>query len=100
MTMIDPKSLSDKGLVAQYVIELLGHGHFLSHEDYARVDKWLVLSGSADELLLLLDEVLPARIERSRQAGKKVFSLSSVSNSIEKRLLERNKLTGGIVSVE
>ncbi len=95
MTMIDTKSLSDQGLVAQYVIELLGQGHFLSHEDYARVDKWLRLSSSTDDLLLLLDEILPDKIEKSRQSGKKVFSLSRVSKTVEKRLIDRKMLAGG-----
>lgn len=100
MTIIDTKSLSDQGLVAQYVIELMGNGHFLSHEDYARVDKWLGLSGSVDELLLLLDDILSAKIEKFRQSGKKVFSLSAISKTVEKKLIERKMLTGGSANVE
>lgn len=95
MTMIDAKNLSDEGLIAQYVIELLGSGHFLSHDDFARIGKWRELSSSTDELLLVLDEVLSAKIMKSRQKGKKVFSLSSISKTMEKRLSERKMLVQG-----
>lgn len=95
MTMIDSKSLSDEGVLAHYVIELLGHGHFLSHEDYSRLEKWRAMSSSADELLLVLDDILPAKIEKSRLKGKKVLSLSSISKTVEKRLIERKMLTEG-----
>ncbi len=95
MTFIDIKNLSDEALVAQYVIELMGHGHFLSKEDYLRLDRWRSYCSSADELLLVLDEILPEKVAKSRSKGKKVFSLSAISKAVEKRLSERKLMLDG-----
>lgn len=95
MTLIDAKNLTDEGIVAQYVIELIGTGHFLSHEDYARLQKWRAKCASTDELLLIIDDVLPSRIEKSKVKGKKLFSLSSISKTVEKKIAERKMMLEG-----
>ena len=95
MSIIDINSMTPSGIVAQYVIELLGTGHFLSRDDYTRLEGWLKISQSTDDLLLILDEVLPLRIEKSRESGKKVISLSSVHKTVEKLLYEQRALVGG-----
>jgi hypothetical protein len=94
VSIININTMTSSNLVSQYVVELFGAGHFLSRDDHARLDQWLALSGSADELLLVLDEVLPSRLQKSREQGKKVFSLSSVKKSVEKRIQDRRALVG------
>lgn len=95
MSIMDLDKMTPAGIVAQYVIELFGSGHFLSRDDYARLEKWLTISQSADDLLIVLEDILPPRIEKSRAKGKKVFSLSSIHRSVEKKLNERISLLGG-----
>ena len=96
MSMIDINNMSPSGMVSQYVVEVLGAGHFLSREDYTRVEEWLRMAASAEDLLLVLEDVLPARVEKARAKGKKVFSLSSVRKSVEKRLMDRRSLLGTV----
>ena len=90
--------LSHSGIVTQYVVELLGAGHFLSRDDHARIDLWLSQCSSPDELLLILDEVLPARLEKARIKGKKVFSLAAVGKTVERRIKDRRGLLGVTVA--
>ena len=100
MSLIDINEASEYMLVAQYVVELFGAGHFLSRDDYMRIERWLLLSGSSDELLVVLDDILPRRVDKAREKGKKVFSLSSINKSVEKRLNDRSSLVGRAVSGE
>ena len=97
MSIIDINSMTPCGLVAQYIVEMLGNGHFLSRDDYSRVEDWLSKAGTTDELLGVLDDVLPKRLEKARASGKKVFSLSSVCKTVEKRLADRRSLVGGTI---
>jgi glutathione S-transferase len=97
MSIIDINDISESMLVAQYVVELFGAGHFLSRDDYMRVESWLLLAGNCDDLLLVLGDVLPPRVEKARIKGKKIFSLSSVQKTVEKRLLDRRSLVGVLV---
>ena len=94
MSIIDITGMTSSSLVAQYVVELLGKGHFLSRDDYSRVEAWLQMAGSADELLLVLEDVLPERIQKSRDEGRSVFSLSSVKKTVERRLNDRRSMAG------
>jgi len=96
MSLVDLNSLTDSGVVTQYVIELMGAGHFLSRDDQSRIHRWLLQCASPDELLLILDEILPARIEKAREAGKKVFSLSSIGKTVDKRIKDRRSLVGAV----
>ncbi len=95
MSIVDLDSMTPAGLVSQYIVELLGAGHCLSRDDMARVDYWLSLSASVDELLLVLDDVLPQRIDKARNSGRKITSLAWVHKTIQKRLSARRALAGG-----
>jgi len=46
-------------LVARYVLECKGQGQFLPYDDYNIINDWLSAVKHVDELLLILDEVLP-----------------------------------------
>lgn len=97
MSIVDLNNLTNTGLVAQYVIELMGQGHFLSRDDHARIERWLAIGLPVDDLLLILHDVLPERIEKAKLQGKKVFSLASVGRMVERRANERWALIGGAV---
>ncbi len=100
MSIIDINEVSEYMLVSQYVVELFGAGHFLSRDDYMRIERWLLLSGSSDELLVVLEDLLPRRVEKAREKGKKLFSLSSINKAVEKRLNDRTAMVGRLVPGE
>jgi hypothetical protein len=98
MSIVDLNSMTPTGLVSQYIVELLGAGHCLSRDDVSRVDQWLTLSGSLDELLLVLEDILPDRVEKARSSGRKITSLSLINKMVQKRLCDRRALSGGSAS--
>ncbi len=98
MSIIDINEVSEQMLVAQYVVELFEAGHFLSRDDCMRIERWLSMSGSSDELLIVLEDILPRRVKKAREKGKKVFSLSSINKSVEKRLNDRISMVGRVVN--
>jgi glutathione S-transferase len=98
VSIIDINEVSEQMLVAQYVVELFGAGHFLSRDDAMRIERWLSMSGSSDELLIVLEDILPRRVDKAREKGKKVFSLSSINKSVEKRLHDRVSMVGRVVN--
>lgn len=97
MSIIDVNTLTDSGLIAQYVIELVGHGHFLSRDDHARIERWMSLGLPVEDLLLILNEILPDRVNKARAQGKRVFSLASIGKMVERRVKDRCTLVGTIV---
>jgi glutathione S-transferase len=98
MSIVDLNNLTDTGLVAQYVVELMGHGHFLSRDDHSRIERWLAIGLPVDDLLLILNDVLPERLEKARSRGKRVFSLASVGKVVERRAKDRRTLVGVLVN--
>lgn len=46
-------------LIARFVLECKGQGQFLPYEDYSIINEWLNAAHNVDELLLILDDVLP-----------------------------------------
>jgi len=97
LSIIDVNTLTNSGLIAQYVIELMGHGHFLSRDDHARIERWLSLGLPVEDLLLILDEILPQRLDKARAQGKRVLSLASIGKTVERRVKDRCALVGKIV---
>lgn len=97
MSIVDLNNLSDTGLVAQYVIDLLGQGHFLSRDDHARIESWIKLGVTVDDILIVLSEVLPDRIENARAQGQRIVSLASVGKIVERRLKDRRSMVGSVV---
>jgi hypothetical protein len=60
MSHYDLDTLSQRELVARYVVEMRGAGHLLSYLDYEVIDRWMERShGNGDRILLVLNEVLP-----------------------------------------
>ena len=95
MSIIDVNNLTDAELVSRYVVEILGQGLFLSRDDHARIDRWLAQGLPVDDVLMVLNDVLPERVERAKGVGKKVVSLASVCKTVERRIKDRRNLVGG-----
>ena len=95
MSFVDVDRLTPLALVSQYVVEARGSGHFLTREEVSLLSAWLDLcSGSAESLILVLEDILPERLEKLRHDGKKKFSLMSLRRSLSKRLAENVLVKG------
>lgn len=60
MSFVDLDKLSPVDLIVHYVLECRASGLFLPYQDYQIVEEWLAISKDADDLLLILSDVLPA----------------------------------------
>ncbi len=60
-------TLSSSELVAQYVLECKGQGQFLPYSDYEIIKEWVTCSTDIDDLLLILDEILPRFFDPSKE---------------------------------
>lgn len=76
--------MTNEELLAHYIIETRGSGHFLAYQDYELIKGWLkAANDDADHLLLILSELLPAYFQKSRGAGAR---LAGVSKSVYSKL--------------
>ncbi len=62
MSFMDFDSMAPAGLIAQYVLDVRGKAFFLAYQEYEIIDEWLALAKDADELLLVLSDILPGRV--------------------------------------
>ena len=61
--------LSLEELIARFIIESKGRGHFLAYEDHDIVKNWVKAAESdTDRLLLILDDILPKYFKKSKAA--------------------------------
>ena len=60
MSFLDLDKLSPEDLIVHYVLECRGSGLFLPYQDYQIIEDWLAATADADELLLVLSDVLPS----------------------------------------
>lgn len=88
MSFIDLDNLSPQDLILQYVLECRSGGHFLPYLDYQIIEEWLLQSPSADDLLLVLSEVLPDFFAKSRE-GHQPRSLRGARRLVLSRLKDR-----------
>ena len=62
--------LTPEELIARFIIESKGRGHFLAYEDHDIVKNWVKAAESdTDRLLLILDDILPKYFKKSK-AGR------------------------------
>lgn len=82
---MNPSSLE---LVVQYILEHRGSGHFLPYNDYELVRQWVARSNGAEELLLILSDLLPEYYEDQLQAPgqSKPRSLAKLHRRVLKKL--------------
>lgn len=88
MSFIDLDKLSPEDLILQYVLSCRGQGHFLPYSDHQIITDWLAATANADELLLVLSDVLPPFFEGDgkRQAPR---SLVGANKLVLRRLKDR-----------
>lgn len=88
MSFVDLDKLSPEDLILHYVLECRGRGHFLPYSDYQIIDDWLKVSPDADELLLVLSDVLPSFFQGDgkRDAPR---SLGGANRRVLRRLKDR-----------
>lgn len=80
--------MSPKDLVANYVLECRGQGHFLPYQDYQVLHEWLQYAQSVDDLLVVLSEVLPDFYGVTQSKGAKPRSLLSAKKRVVEKLTQ------------
>lgn len=95
MSLVDLNSMSPLALLSQYVTETCGSTHFLTRDEVNVLEGWLrQSSGQCEEVILILEEVLPRKLEALRdQTGKRV-SMKSLNKLVVGRLEQRRALKG------
>ena len=77
-------NLNNEQLITSYLVELRQTGHILPYEDHLTVKRWVKAAGkNADNLLLILDEILPAYMDSK---GGKPFRLAGVEKLVLKKI--------------
>ena len=85
MNFVDYDNLSPRQLINQYIIETRNKGHFLSYTDYAIVEEWVKASRSVDDLLIVLDSIIPGYMEKHKDRSVPP-SLKGVRELVLKKL--------------
>ena len=88
MSFLDLDSLTPEDLVVQFVLECRGSGHFLPYLDYQVIEEWIAVATDADDLLLVLSDVLP-NFYSGRDDGSKPKPLTSARRLVLSRLKDR-----------
>jgi hypothetical protein len=90
MTFLDIDKLTPEDLIVHYVLECRGSGHFLPYIDYQVIEEWLAASRDADDLLVILSDVLPRFYARDARAdGSKPKPLTGARKLVLSRLKDR-----------
>ncbi len=93
MTLINLDDLSPRELIAQYVIECRNKGHILPYDDYQVIDAWLSQGVTADQLLLILADILP-EVYEAKASRSFPPSLKRVQSRVTKRIREIKLMAG------
>lgn len=99
MTYVDLDQVSSAQLIALYVVECRGQGHFLPYIDHQIIQEWLTIAPHADDILLILSELLPDYFERQRDQGGKTRSLAGIRRRVYKKLKEK-AMQGGMAACQ
>lgn len=75
-------------LISDYLIAVRNRGAFLPYSDYAIIDGWLTHAEDVDELLLILDDIVPHAFG-SIPASSPPPSLKMIEKRVNKVLRER-----------
>ena len=82
MSFIPPEHLDGPNLIAQFIIEYRGRGHFLPYDDHLLIKRWIADAGDADTLLLVLSDIIPKFFAAASAKGKHPPSLSRLNNKV------------------
>jgi hypothetical protein len=88
VTFVDLEKLAPEDLIVQYVVECRGSGHFLPYVDYQVIEEWLGASPCADDLLLVLADVLPDFFSQQGDRAKP-RSLTGARKLVLRRLKDK-----------
>ena len=94
MTLLNINSLGPAELIAQYVIQMRKKGHTLPYDDYQVIENWLSANIDADQLLVILDDILPEIYEAGENEKRVPPSLKKVSKKVMKRIHDHLMLQG------
>ncbi len=89
MSFIPSDQLDGPNLIAQFIIEYRGRGHFLPYDDHQLLKKWIAQAGNVDELLLILSDIVPEFFKNSVAQGKHPPSLMRLDKKVCKILEAR-----------
>jgi hypothetical protein len=94
MTFIPEHNLKGRHLIAQFVLHHRKRGLVLPYSEYDFIDKWLKLTASEDQLLLLLSDIVP-KFYQDRQDWTHPPSLKLIDSKVCKMLMaKRNQRLG------
>ncbi len=91
MSFIPPDHLDGPNLIAQFIIEYRGRGHFLPYDDHLLVKKWIADAGDVDTLLLVLSDIIPKFFLSASTQGKHPPSLTRLDRKVGQILEARRK---------
>ncbi len=89
MSFIPSEDLDGPNLIAQFIIEYRGRGHFLPYDDHLILKQWITKAGNAETLLLVLSDIVPNFFGKSAASGKHPPSLAKLDRKICKILEAR-----------
>ena len=84
MSFIPHQELCGRNLIAHFVIDKREKGAFLPYSEYQFIDAWLNM-GTEDELLLILEELLPKLYSRSEKRSYP-RSLARIDKQVQTKL--------------
>lgn len=91
MSFVPLKQLEGQSLIAHYIIEQRGRGHFLPYDEHRLIGRWLKAAGNdVDVLLLVLSDIVPAFYEKA-SARSQPPSLLILDRKVSKILEARNQ---------
>jgi hypothetical protein len=67
VSFLSPAFLEGHKLIAEYIIEYRGRGHFLPYDDHRIIERWLELMPDVNSLLLILSDLVPAYYARAAE---------------------------------
>lgn len=91
MSFIPPDQLDGPNLIAQFIIEYRGRGHFLPYDDHLLVKKWIEQAGDVDTLLLVLSDIIPKFFKAAAEQGKHPPALTRLDRKVSQILEARRK---------
>lgn len=91
MSFIPPDQLDGPNLIAQFIVEYRGRGHFLPYDDHLLLKKWIEQAGDVDTLLLVLSDIIPKFFGTAAAQGKHPPSLARLDRKVGQILEARRK---------
>ncbi len=85
--MAEPSEASQ--YIAEYIIALRNRGPFLIYNDYALIEQWIEQCHDVDQLLLVLDDILPPHFAKFADK-QRIPGLKKIAKKVSKSLITLN----------